>query len=207
MKSNIQFSNIKRIDKIIKFCYYVTIILAVGILIVSLVTPNLSANGITFEKGVNEWAYGINLPLGLKKSTFFIRSSISSNLLPLIPIEQINVPAVILIDLIGHLWLTLVLGAFGLKKLLSLTTDVLNGETPFQLKHIRSLRSFSFTVVLYSTLINTLLSILISFFTTGSTALTINFVWAGVFIGIIGYIFSDITEYGLFLQEEYDCTL
>lgn len=96
---------------------------------------------------------------------------------------------------------------FGLRKLLNLTTAMLKKETPFQLKYIKSLRQFSYVIILYSTLSNTVLCLLNSLFVVDFFYFTFDFIWTGVLFGIVGYIFSDITEYGLFLQDEYDTTL
>lgn len=120
---------------------------------------------------------------------------------------MIHVSAAIIIDLIINLILLLIFVNIGLKKLMNLTNDLLNGNSPFQLKHIKSLRIFSFIIILYSTLKNTILCILFSIFVTGFISITFDFMWSGILIGMIGYIFSDIIEYGLFLQDEYDSTL
>jgi hypothetical protein len=176
-------------------------------LIVTFATPLLPDETISFEMGVREWFYSVNLPLGIGSAALTIQGSIPSNLLQLIPIDMINVNAAIIINSIINIMLLLLLVIVGLKKLINLTNDILNGKSPFQLKHIRSLRTFSFVIILYSTLGNTLLCILFSIFVTGFMSITFDFIWSGVFIGIIGYIFSDITEYGLFLQDEYDSTL
>lgn len=207
MKSKIEFKNIKNLHSLLKFCYYATIILVIISLIVTFATPLLPDEAITFKKGVREWFYSVDLPIGIGSASFFIQRSIPHTILQFIPIEMINVTAAIIIDSIINLILLLLLINTGLKKLMNLTNDILNGKTPFQLRHIRSLRIFSFIIVLYSTLGNTLLCILFSIFVTGFISITLDFMWSGVFIGIIGFIFSDITEYGLFLQDEYDSTL
>ncbi len=120
---------------------------------------------------------------------------------------MINVNAAIIIDSLISGVSLIVLVNIGLKKLINLTNDILNNESPFQLKHIKSLRKFSYILILYSTLGNTVLCVLFSIFVIDFMNITFDFMWSGIFIGILGYIFSDITEYGLFLQEEYDTTL
>lgn len=207
MRSNREFGNIKNLHSLLEFCYYGTIILFIIGLVVTFATPLLPDEAITFEKGVNEWFYSVNLPLGIGSAAFTIQRSIPKNLLQFIPIDMLNVTTAIIIDSIINIMLMILLVNIGFKKLLNLTNDILKGNSPFQLKYIKSFRIFSFLIILYSTLGNTLLCLLFSLFVTGFLSITFDFTWSGVFIGIIGYIFSDITEYGLFLQDEFDSTL
>jgi hypothetical protein len=207
MKSKTANKNINNLHSFLKFCYYATIVFAIMSTITTFATPLLPDTAITFEKGVREWFYSVNLPIGIGSVSFTIQSSIPRSLLHLIPIKMININAAIINDSLVSVITLLVIVNIGLKKLINLTSDILNGESPFQLKHVKSLRVFSLIIVLYSTLGNTILCILFSIFVTDHINITVDFMWSGIFFGVIGYIFSDITEYGLFLQDEYDATL
>jgi hypothetical protein len=207
MKSETNYKNINNLHSLLKFFYYATILFAIMGLITTFATPLLPDTAITFEKGVSGWFYSVNLPTGIGSSSFTIHRSIPRTILHFLPIEMINVNFAIIFDSLLSGVFLLVLVNMGLKKLINLTSDILNGETPFQLKHVKSLRNFSLMILLYSTLINTVLCILFGVFVTDDMSITFDFMWSGIFIGIIGYIFSDITEYGIFLQDEYDATL
>lgn len=207
MKHEINYKNINNLKGLLKFFYYATIILLFISIITTLATPLLPDTAITFEKGVREWFYSVNLPIGIGSAAFNIQHSIPRTILQIKPIEMINVNAAIIIDsFIGAILLILLVNR-GLKKLIDITNNISNGESPFQLKHVKSLRKFSLIIIIYSTLGNTILCILFSIFVTGFLNVTFDFMWSGIFIGILGYIFSDISEYGLFLQDEYDATL
>lgn len=207
MKSKPNYDNINNLHSLLKFFYYVTLLIAFINLITTLAIPSLPDSAITFEKGIREWGYSVTLPLGIGSMAFTLMHTIPTTVLQFLPIEYINVQAAIMIDSIVSLFCLIVLVNFGLKKLTHLTQDVLNNESPFQLKHIKSFRKFAFIVMLYSTLGKTVLCILFSIFVTGFMSVTFDFMWSGVFFGILGYVFSDIAEYGLFLQDEYDTTL
>lgn len=207
MKYKINYKNINNLYSLLKFFYYVTIFLAFISIIITIATPLLPDANITFEKGIREWFYSIVLPTGIGSSSFTSSHNISKNILHLVPIRMINIKAAIILDSLINLVFLILLVNIGLKKLVVLTKNILNNESPFQLKHIKSLRQFSLIIILYSTLKSTILGILFSIFVIDSINITLDFMWSGIFIGILGYIFSDITEYGLFLQDEYDTTL
>lgn len=207
MRSNTKYKNINNLNDLLKVFYYATFLLCFIGTVTILATLLLPDTAITFERGIHEWFYSINLPIGIGSMAFTVQSSIPSTILHLIPIEMINIKAAIIIDSFIGAILLIVLINIGLKKLTNLTKDILNKESPFQLKHIKSLRKFSFVIILYSTVGNTVVCVLFSIFVTGFMNITFDFMWSGIFIGILGYIFSDITEYGLFLQDEYDTTL
>jgi hypothetical protein len=164
-------------------------------------------SAISFEKGIQEWVYNINMPLGIGSAFIGVNGRISRNLLHFIPLDYINVHGAIICDIIVSKILTFIIVVIGLRKLYQLMTDILNEESPFQPKYVKSLRKLSYAILLYSTLGNTLLCILLSVFASHSFVVTFDFEWTGVLFGIMGYILSDITEYGLFLQDEYDATL
>ncbi|MBF4693582.1 hypothetical protein [Fusibacter ferrireducens] len=207
MKSKPTYDNIKNLHSVLKFFYYGTLLIAFINLIITLAIPSLPDSAITFERGIREWAYSVDFPLGIGSMSFTLFHTIPTTILQFLPVKYINVQAAIMIDSIISLFCLIILINLGLKKLVNLTQDILNNESPFQLKHIKSFRIFAFIVMLYSTLGNTVLCILFSIFVTGFMSVTFDFMWSGVFFGILGYIFSDIAEYGLFLQDEYDTTL
>lgn len=207
MKSKINYKSINNIHGILKFFYYATIFSTITSIITTLSTLLLPDTAITFEKGIRGWFYSVTLPTGIGGSSFMIERSIPSTILQFFPIEWINIKAAIIIDSLFSLVLLLVIINIGLKKLSNLTNDILKGESPFQFKHTNSIRKISIIIVLYSTMKNTALCILFSMFVTDVFSVTFEFIWSGIIIGVLGYIFCDITEYGLFLQDEYDTTL
>lgn len=207
MKLNSNYKNIKNLHSVIKFFYYTSIVFT-GISIFSIfVIPFVPDSAIDFEQGIRQWVYSVDFPLGIGSASIFVKGSIPTIILQFLPIDYINIQATIICDVFVSSILAFMLIVIGLKKMLLLITDILNEESPFQLKYVKSLRKLSYMILLYSTLGNTLLCILLSAFATHSVLITIDFDWIGVLIGMMGYIFSDITEYGLFLQEEYDTTL
>lgn len=209
MSSNINYKNINNLHSFLKFFYYSTFVLAFIAIISSIAIVILPNVDFTFERGSHEWFYRLNLPIGIGSAAFSVEQSIPTSILHFVPIEMINVHAVIFFHLIINVVLLILLINVGLKKLLKLTQDVLMKESPFQSCYIRSLRKYSFIIILYSIFRNTVLCLLFSLFVTHPMmiSITFDFLWSGIIIGVLGYIFSDITEYGLFLQEEYDATL
>lgn len=207
MKLKSNYKNIKNLHSVIKFFYYTSIVFT-GISIFSIfVIPFVPDSAIDFEQGIHQWLYSVDFPLGIGSAFIGVNGSIPKIILHFLPMDYINVHAAIICDVIVSKILAFILVVIGLKKMLSLSTDILNGESPFQLKYVKSLRKLSYAILFYSTLGNTLLCILLSAFATHRVLITFDFDWIGVLIGMMGYIFSDITEYGLFLQEEYDTTL
>lgn len=198
--------NIKNLHSILKFIYYVLIVIAILGIISYIAFPFLPDSAISFEQGIRGWVYYVNVPLIGSVSTS-LTGDIPNNILQFVSIEKINVSAAIIINSLISDTLFFIILILGLKKLLNLTAAMLKNETPFQLKYIKSLRHFSYIILLYSTLSNTVLSLLNSLFVVNFFYFTFDFKWSGVLFGIVGYIFSDITEYGLFLQDEYDSTL
>jgi len=207
MKSKISYRNINNLHSLIKFFYYAIIFFTSLGLIVLVYMFSIPDSAISFERGIRGWIYSINMPLGIGSAFFRISGEIPKAILHFIPLHMINIRAAIFFDSLISNILLFIITIIGLKKINNLTSDMLNNKTPFQAKHIHSLRRLSYVILLYSTLGNTLLSILTSIFVTDIFLVTVVFSWTGVLIGALGYIFSDITEYGLFLQDEYDTTL
>jgi len=207
MKSRSNYRNVDNLHSLLKFFYYATIAFAFTGLITTFAIPFVPDTAISFERGIREWAYSVDLPIGIGSASLGIQGSIPKNILQFVPIDYINIPAAIVIAFLMSNLLPFILVIIGLKKMTDLTTDMLNKESPFQLKHVKSVRKLSYLILLYSTLGNTLLCILISLFVTDYFSVTFDFAWSGILIGIMGYIFSDITEHGIFLQDEYDTTL
>ncbi len=205
MRSKNNYRNINNLHSLIKFFYYASIVFTGISFFATIAIPFVPDSYISFEKGVREWVYSVDILDWY--AHVGVNGNIPRNILHFRLIDMINIKAAIIMDLLVSSILEFIIVVIGLRKMLDLTTNILDGESPFQLKHIKSLRKLSYAILLYSTLGNTLLSILISVFTTSVFNVTIIFAWSGVLIGIIGYIFSDITEYGLFLQDEYDATL
>jgi hypothetical protein len=203
LKNN--YRNINNLHSLIKFFYYAMIVFTGISFFATIAIPFVPDSYISFEKGIREWVYSVDILDWY--AHVGVNGNIANNILPSLPIDMINIKAAIIIDVVVSKILEFIIVVMGLRKMLDLTTDILDGESPFQLKHIKSLRKLSYAVLLYSTLGNTLLCILIRAFATSVFNVTVVFSWSGVVIGIMGYIFSDITEYGLFLQDEYDATL
>lgn len=207
MKSKSNYHNINNLHSLIQFLYYLSIVSATIALISTFAISFVPNSHILFENGIREWIYSVDIPLGIGTAAFIIHGSISQHILQELPIFMINIRAAITIDYLVSVCCPCLLSIIGLKKMLCLTTDILNKESPFQLKHAKSLRKFSYLILIYSTLGNTLLCVLNSIFVIDFFYITVDFSWIGILTGITGYIFSDITEYGLFLQDEYDMTL
>lgn len=205
LKSN--YKNIKNLHSVVKFFYYVSMVFTVISIISIFAISSISDTAISFEKGIREWVYRVEMPLGIGSVSASVNGKIHGNILQFLPMDYINVHAAIICDIIVNKILVFILVVVGLRKLFHLMTDILEGESPFQFKYVKSLRRLSYAILLYSTLGNTLLCILISLFATRIFLVTFDFIWIGVLIGVMGYILSDITEYGLFLQDEYDATL
>jgi len=207
MKSKGNCRNIKNLHSLIRFFYYASIVFtSLGLIALSFIFK-IPDSAISFERGIRGWIYSVSMPLGIGTAFFRISGEIPKSILHFIPIHMINIRAAIVVDfLISHI-VPFIIIIIGLRETGNLTTDMLNNKTPFQAKHIHSLRKISYIVLLYSTLGNTLICILISIFAADYFSVTVVFSWIGVLIGVLGYIFSDITEYGLFLQDEYDTTL
>lgn len=207
MKLKSNYNNIKNLHSVIKFFYYTAIFLT-GISIFSVIAlPFVPDSDILFERGIDKWVYSVDFPIGIGSVSIYINGVISSNILQFFPIDYINVNAAIICDIIVSKILAFLLIVIGLRKLSYIMTNILNGESPFKFKYVKLLRRMSYAILLYSTLGNTLLCILLSIFATQIFAVTFDFVWIGVLMGIMGYVLSDIAEYGLFLQDEYDATL
>jgi len=207
MHSKYKYQNISNLHSILKFFYYSCIVFTALGLIVLISLFSIPDSAITFERGIRGWIYYTEKSLGIGHAFAAIEGDIPKAILQFIPIDHINIRAAIFLDSLTNHLFPLVIVIAGLKHILALTSDILNNKSPFQLRHIKSLRKLSYIILLYSTLGNTLLCILNSIFVTGFFSVTIEFTWIGVLIGVLGYIFSDITEYGLFLQDEYDMTL
>jgi len=207
MKSKTGYKNISNLHSLIRFFYYASIVFAASGLIALVFIFSIQDSAISFERGIRGWIYSVNMPLGIGSAFFMISGEIPKNILQFVPIHMINIRAAIVVDfLISHI-VPFIIVIMGLREIGNLTSDMLNKKSPFQTKYLKSLRKISYIVLLYSTLGNTLLCILISIFVTDIFLVTVVFSWIGVLIGVLGYIFSDITEYGLFLQDEYDTTL
>ncbi len=207
MKQKRKHKSIQQLTSLLNFFYYATLIMLFISIIVTIAIPFLPDTAIKFEQGIREWFYSVDLPIGIGGGAFTMRSSIPSTILSIQRIKMINVNAAIIINsLIGTI-LLIVLVNRGLKKLIDLTSNMLKGESPFQLKYIKALRKFSFVVAIYSTLSYALQGLLVSIFATNFFNITLTFMWSGLFFALLGYIVSEIAEHGLFLQNEYDTTL
>jgi len=207
MKSKTGYKNISNLHSLIRFFYYACIVFTALGLIALIYMFSIPDSAISFERGIRGWIYSVNMPLGIGSAFFGLTGEIPKAILQFLPLDMINIRAAIIVDSLISKILLFIISIIGLKKINNLTSDMLNNKTPFQEKHIHSLRRLSYVILLYSTLGNTLLSILTSIFVTDIFLVTVVFSWTGILIGVLGYVFSDITEYGLFLQDEYDTTL
>ncbi len=207
MKLKNNYRNINKLHSLVQLLYFSAILLAIFALIAPFSIPFIPNSNILFEKSIYAWVYSARIPLHIGTAAFIVEGSIPRYLLAFLPIDMINIRPAIIVHYLISMYFPNILAIIALKKTLALTTDVINKETPFQLKHVKSLRHFSCLILLYSTLGNTLLCVLNSIFVVDFFYIEAKFSWLGILIGIMGYILSDILKYGLFLQYEYDTTL
>lgn len=188
-------------QKILKFIFFIGVILSFAILIGSVVMFFASPERFNAVKGNMDWSINYKLNNG--------------------PFFFINVPYKI-IDHLNSMWsakyaamtslfsmfISICLPLYGIKQVLNILKSTANDISPFIMDNVRSLKRLAYTIIIYSAALDLLRSLLCSIFVTKIYPIDLsNIHLSGVLIGGLIFVIADIFKYGVFLQKEFDTTL
>lgn len=207
MKTKRKHPDMKTISDISTLFFYISLPFLVMALITILRLPFIEEDAIAVQHTLKGWLYTVDMPLGMGSSSFEISGNIHANDLTIAQMAPDYKRHVIMTDFLAKHIVPFILASIGLYKMKNICRAVLDGKSPFQDKYLKSLRSFSYMILTYALTVNLLTGFAYTFFIDGYQAINFSLQWPGILIGIVGYMFCEITRQGMFLQEEYDTTL
>lgn len=197
-----QSFKINLLKKSLYFLYYLFILFFAFAIFTTVVYIFSPATKFSATTGSNQWFFTFSF-----NGQQSIRSPLSFKILQNLPIDFINPKAAMIMINSLKVLPTYIFILVGLRSILSIINDLLSPKASFKKIHVKKIKLVAFLVMSYYLFFDLILSIGFIYISNIFCLDLYTIHITGFFIGSLIYLISEIFNYALFLQNEYDTTL